>query len=131
MIVNNKTSPARILVLSRPLPAGPTGLVQHEPIVLKPGVNEIHDDAAKMIEKSATVKEWLKKGMIKVLAPKKGAEKASGVGGFEEEQALELVQECFDVKALSAWKEGEKREAIRVAMLERIAELKASAKDDE
>ncbi len=131
MIVVNKTNPARILVLSRPLPETRTGLIQHEPVVLKPGTNEIPDDTKAAMEKSATVKEWKKRGWVSVIAPKKGAEKETGVGAFDDGQAIELINDCFDMKQLMAWKEGEKREAVRIAMVERITVLKEASKDKE
>lgn len=130
MIIVNKTNPARPLVLSKPLPPTVTGLVQHIPVVLKPGTNEVSDDVRLVIEKSATVKEWMKRSWVKILTGSKDKKGASGVGAFDDDQAVDLVNDCFDMKQLCAWKEGETRESVRIAMVERIAVLKEAAKED-
>ncbi len=130
MIVVNRTNPARILVASFPLPPTVTGLVQHQPVVLKPGTNEIPDETKAIIEKSATVKEWVKKKWIAVLSGNKDKKGATGVGAFDDEQAIQLVEDCFDMKQLAKWKEGESREGVRIAMVERIAALKETGKEE-
>lgn len=131
MIVVNKTTPPRPLILARPMPPTKTGLVQHQPVVLMPGSNEIPDDMKDIMEKSATIQTWLKKRWVEVKKTDKGAEKgASGVGQFDQETAVELINDCFDMKLLARWKEGEKREPVRVAMIERIALLKETARDE-
>ncbi len=136
MIVINKTNPARPLVMSKPSPVTLTGIVQSAPVVLRPGANEIDAETAKQLESSATVKEWLKRGWLEAKKPSvagKGTkgEPATGVMGFESDQAVALVQDCFDVGVLARWKECDAREDVRVAIVERVAALKAATKDSE
>ncbi len=130
MIIVNKTTPPRPLVLSRPLPETRTGIIQHEPLILRPGTNEIPDEVQEALEKSSTVKEWIKRSWLQVIKTAKGKEKASGVGSFDDEQAVVLINDCFDPLMLTKWKEGEKREVVRVAIVERVAQLKAVGKEE-
>lgn len=124
MIIVNKKMPPCPLVLASSQNT-PNGTINVTPIVLKPGVNEVSEAMREFIASSATAKQWVAKQWIAITDGKDPKRKdATGLGAFEEDQALDLVADCFDVALLNRFKEGEKRERVRIAMMERATVLK-------
>lgn len=129
MIIVNKTNPPRPLIIPKPLPKTVTGIVENEPIILRPGANETADELQATFDSSKSLKEWVKRGWIDVIKAEKGKEKSSGVSGFESDQAVSIVNDCFDVSMLQHWREADKREAVRIAIVDRLSQLATSARD--
>jgi hypothetical protein len=43
-----------------------------------------------------------------------------GLSGFEAEEAIEMIDDCFNVDTLKAWQEKEDRDEIRAALKEKL-----------
>lgn len=131
-IAINKTMPAKPLVVSRKhSKVLETGL-NTEAVILRPGVNQVDSDTVDSLKDSATVSYWLKTGMLELRENKKtkdGKDEA-GLNGFDETLAISLVMDCFDMSLLRKFKEQDKRENVRVAILERLSDLAKAIKVD-
>lgn len=122
MMLNNKQT--------RPVVA--TGLTGQ--IILQPGINEVPEAEYAFI-KPALEGAGLFKSRLLEEGPTKEAKEGTKVitvgkslAECSKEQAEALILETFDVKLLETWKKNEKRDDVRLAIVNQIDEVKKGPK---
>lgn len=122
MMLNNKQT--------RPVVA--TGLTGQ--IILQPGINEVPEAEYAFI-KPALEGAGLFKSKLLEEGPTKEAKEGTKVitvgkslAECSKEQAEALILETFDVKLLETWKKNEKRDDVRLAIVNQIDEVKKGPK---
>lgn len=125
MMLNNKQT--------RPVVA--TGLSGQ--IILQPGINEIPEAEYNFIKPALEGAGLFKSKMLEEGPTKETKEgtKVVTVGKSlsecSKEQAEELIAETFDMKLLETWKKAEKRDDVRLAIVNRIDEVKKGPENTE
>lgn len=122
MFLNNKQT--------RPVVA--TGLAGQ--IILQPGINEVPEAEYAFI-KPALEGAGLFKSKLLEEGPTKEAKEGTKVvtigkslAECSKEQAETLILETYDVKLLETWKKNEKRDDVRLAIVNQIDEVKKGPK---
>lgn len=122
MFLNNKQT--------RPVVA--TGLTGQ--IILQPGINEVPEAEYAFI-KPALEGAGLFKSKLLEEGPTKEAKEGTKVitvgrslAECSKEQAEALILETFDAKLLETWKKNEKRDDVRLAIVNQIDEVKKGPK---
>lgn len=125
MFLNNKQT--------RPVVA--TGLTGQ--IILQPGINEVPEAEYAFI-KPALESAGLFKSKLLEEGPTKEAKEGTKVitvgkslAECSKEQAEALILETFDVKLLETWKKNEKRDDVRLAIVNQIDEVKKGPKNSD
>lgn len=125
MMLNNKQT--------RPVVA--TGLSGQ--IILQPGINEIPEAEYNFIKPALEGAGLFKSKMLEE-GPTKEAKEGTKVvtvgkslSECSKEQAEELIAETFDMKLLETWKKAEKRDDVRLAIVNRIDEVKKGPENTE
>lgn len=125
MFLNNKQT--------RPVVA--TGLTGQ--IILQPGINEVPEAEYAFI-KPALEGAGLFKSKLLEEGPTKEAKEGTKVitvgkslAECSKEQAEALILETFDVKLLETWKKNEKRDDVRLAIVNQIDEVKKGPKNSD
>lgn len=116
LVTNHQT---RAVVFS-----GKSGLVH-----LLPGVNELHDEDAAILSANIAPLKLEEAGLIEFGDVKKsGKDGAVTVGktlaDLSPEEAETTIKAVNDIKLLEKWKRGEKRDDIRLHLVNRIEEIK-------
>ena len=107
-------------------PAGGEG---NEPVVLKPGINDVPDDVWARCRNSKFVKQRMdcdEPTLVEV-----GAAPDKGLAGMDMIRALEVVKGTLDLAMLHEWVEGEKRKKVKDAVQRQIALLEEGRHGDE
>lgn len=122
MFLNNKQT--------RPVVA--TGLTGQ--IILQPGINEVPEAEYAFIKPSLEGAGLFKSKLLEE-GPTKEAKEGTKVitvgkslAECSKEQAEALILETFDVKLLETWKKNEKRDDVRLAIVNQIDEVKKGPK---
>lgn len=125
MFLNNKQT--------RPVVA--TGLTGQ--IILQPGINEVSEAEYAFI-KPALEGAGLFKSKLLEEGPTKEAKEGTKVitvgkslAECPKEQAEALILETYDVKLLETWKKNEKRDDVRLAIVNQIDEVKKGPKNSD
>lgn len=118
MIVHNKQT--RAVVFS-----GKSGLVH-----LLPGVNEIHDEDAAILSANIAPLKLEEAGLIEFGDVKgtgkegKGPAVGKSLSDYSPEEAEALLKDTNDIKLLERWKKSEKRDDVRLHIVNRIEAVK-------
>lgn len=113
LLVNNKMT--RLIGYSAIIKESPR--VQ-QPVVLRPGVNEVNaEQFERATKKSLQWAAWIKEGLVEI--KQKPADAGEGLGHFSAAEAKKLIEETFDVELLEAWEHEEKRSAVAKAIRDR------------
>jgi hypothetical protein len=130
MIVNWKKEKAGLLTVSKMI----KGVIV-KTISILPGHNEINDDDWEGIKGQLQSKideghiEVVAKEVVKEIELENGKTKtkkstATKLAELEPDQALEIVQNTFDIKTLQKWRKSETRDEIRAAVADQIEFVK-------
>lgn len=90
-----------------------------EPVFLKPGTNEVERSVLERLRDHSNqmVFETLTKEGKLSYAETQGA---STIGSFKPAEAIQMIQDCYDVSTLEQWLDEDKRKDVRVALREQL-----------
>lgn len=120
MIIHNKAD--RIIIVPIPTPKDKRmGIAK--PIRIMPGVNDIPDDIFNKIE--PTIKRKIESKIFIVYQKKeKGNKKSISFTRLKDEAKIQLINNCADYNTLTKWRKISSSEEIRLAIANRIDEIK-------
>jgi len=118
MLVDNKEK----RVLGPPVPTGFASMV------LKPGVNNVADDAWDAAKRSKFVKDRLGDTLIEI---GQSPEESAGLSGMGVMESLELVKATLDLSLLKTWRSAEKRKKVHASIDKQIEILEAGRRSPE
>jgi hypothetical protein len=111
-----------------PSAAGKTLKLERTQIQLLPGMNEVSDDEWQVMKPHLAAE--IKSGVIKVIEKEVEKSKqapdgkARNLKQFSAREAVALVAETVNPDTLNRWYQKETREEVRLAIVERMKELK-------
>lgn len=93
--------------------------IVHEPVFLKPGTNEVTREIYERLVhgSSAQVFDSLtKEGKLSFAEPQGN----QTISSFKPSEAVQMIQDCYDVSTLEQWLDEEKRKDVRTALREQL-----------
>jgi hypothetical protein len=122
IVINNTTT--RAIVLSeQPLPEN--NQIKVPGCTLSPGENDVDEKLWELSKKNAGIKMWIAEGYIRELPERSKPPLADDTNQVETVAMLKKIAKTENRMDLHEWGEKDDRPAIRKAVKERMAELKA------